>query len=316
LDKEGFMKRMIYALAFIPALCFAESEDEKNYNIMPLIKYESVSVENRQYHTPRAGMVFMKGGQTLPLSAERDSLMVAAFYQPYLLKEKEAEYSVYHKISFVADRRIKRHNISGAFRSSSDEPVYGGLQTFLATIGYGYEFMRTDSLSLTLGASIAAPEFDIGGVTVPVFPMPFVRLDLISSWINLSFNCTTFPELDVVIAPESKIRMTGTFSMEGFSIRDFLFECTLWYRFFNKEHRLGDFAGLGAGIRNNSINFDLGEKDRMYDMGYYSVFGTIDVSFLEISGGYIFSSWELYDGITLQSPGNGYFISARLAYQF
>jgi hypothetical protein len=54
----------------------------------------------------------------------------------------------------------------------------------------------------------------------------------------------------------------------------------------------------------------------MYDMGYYSVFGTIDVSFLEISGGYIFRSWELYDGITEGSPGNGYFISARLTYRF
>jgi hypothetical protein len=318
------MKRIIYALVFIPALCFAESEDDKNYNIMPMFKYEFVSVENQQYHAPRAGMVFMKGEQTLPLSAERDSLMITAFYQPYLFKEKcsahaeLAGYSdMYHKIVFATDRRIKRHNIVGAFRSSSDEPIYGGLQTFLATIGYGYELVRIDSLSLTLGASVVVPEFGIGGITVPVFPMPFIKFDFISSWINLSFNCTTSPELDVVIAPESKIRMAGTFSMEGFSgIRDFLFECTLWYRFFNKEHRLGDFAGVGAGIEKKNINFDLGEKDRMYDMGYYSVFGTIDVSFLEISGGYNFRSWELYDGKTERSPGNGYFISTRLTYQF
>jgi hypothetical protein len=312
------MKGMIYVLALIPVLCFAENNDDKNYNIIPIFKHEFVSVENQQYHTPRAGMIFMKGEQTLPLSVERDSLMVMAFYQPYLLKEKRAGYSdIYHKIVFAADRRIKRHNIAGAFRSSSDEPVYGGLQTFQAAIGYGYELIRTDSLSLTLGMSAVAPEFGIGGITLPVFPMPLVKFDFISSWINLSFNWTSSPELDVVIAPESKIRMTGTFSLEGFSgIRDFLFECALWYRFFNKEDRLGDFAGIGVGIEKESVNFDLGEKDRTYDMGYYSVFGTIDVSFLEISGGYIFRSWELYDSTTEQSSGNGYFISARLTYRF
>ncbi|MDR0718324.1 MAG: hypothetical protein LBF78_01710 [Treponema sp.] len=318
------MKGMIFVLAVIPVLCFAENNGDKNYNIIPIFKHEFVSFENQQYHTPRGGMIFMKGEQTLPLSVERDSLMIMAFYQPYLLKEKGSAHAelagysdIYHKISFAADRRIKRHNILGGFRSSSDEPVYGGIQTFQTTIGYGYEFVRTESLSLTLGASIMAPEFDIGSITVPVFPMPFIKFDFTSSWINLSFNWTTSPELDVVIAPESKIRMNGTFSMEGFSgIRDFLFECTLWYRFFNKEDKLGDFAGIGAGIKNDSINFDLGEKDRMYDMGYYSVFGTIDVSFLEISGGYIFRSWELYDGTTEQSSGNGYFISARLTYRF
>jgi hypothetical protein len=244
--------------------------------------------------------------------------MVMAYYQPYLLKEKQAGYSdIYHKIVFAADRKIRRHNISGAFSSSSDEPVYGGVQTFLATIGYGYEFIRTDSFSLTLGASVVVSEFGIGDITLPVFPMPFIKFNFISSWINLSFDCTTSPALDVIISPESKIRMTGTFSMEDYhSIRDFLFECTLWYRFFNKEYKLGDFAGIGAGIKYDVINFNLGEKDKMYDIGYYSVFSTIDVSFLEISGGYIFRSWERYDGITEQSSGNGYFINVRLTYRF
>jgi hypothetical protein len=56
------MKRMIYVLTVIPVLCFAESKDDKNYNIMPLIKYEFVSTENQQYHAPRGGIVFMKDG--------------------------------------------------------------------------------------------------------------------------------------------------------------------------------------------------------------------------------------------------------------
>jgi hypothetical protein len=88
IPREGFMKRLVYALTFIPVLCFAEDKDNKNYNIIPLFNYEFVSVENRQYHAPGGGMVFMKGDQNPPLSTERDSLMAAALYQSYLSKRK------------------------------------------------------------------------------------------------------------------------------------------------------------------------------------------------------------------------------------
>jgi hypothetical protein len=218
----------------------------------------------------------------------------------------------------MAERKIKRHQMLGIFRSPSDEPVYGGLRTFQAALGYGYELVRNNALSLTLGAAVGLSEFDIGGdITVPVFPFPLVRFGFTSSWLTISFDFLTNPVFDIVIAPESRIRVNGSFQMVYYrDIRDLLFDCTLWYRFFTKEHQMGDFAGLGVGIKNSGEDFLLSEKGKTHEMAYYSVYGVIDLSFLEISGGYVFNGRERYGDNAAQSLGNGYFFGVQLAWQF
>jgi hypothetical protein len=245
--------------------------------------------------------------------------MIAAFYQSYLLRENQDGYpSLYHHITAMAERKIKRHQMLGIFRSPSDEPVYGGLRTFQAAFGYGYELVRNNALSLTLGAAVGISDFDIGGgITVPTFPFPLVRLGFTSSWLNVSFDFLTNPVLDIVIAPESRIRMNGSFQMVYYrDIRDLMFDCTLWYRFFTKEHQMGDFAGVGVGIKNSSEDFLLSEKGKTYELGYYAVYGILDLSFLQISGGYVFNGRERYGDNAAQPLGNGYFLSAQLAWQF
>jgi hypothetical protein len=255
----------------------------------------------------------------IPLEIFRAAAVFAAFYQSYLFKENQNRYpNVYHAITSMAERKIKRHQMLGLFRSLSDEPVYGGLRTFQAALGYGYELVRNNSVSLTLGAALGISEFDIGGgVTTPVFPFPLVRLGFTSSLINISFDFLTSPSLDIVIAPENRIRVNGSFYMVYYrDIQDLLFDCTLWYRFFTKKHAMGDFAGIGVGIKNSGEDFKLSEKDKIYEMNYYSVFGILDLSFLELSGGYIFNSGERHGNNAAQSLGGGYFISAQLAWQF
>jgi hypothetical protein len=311
----------MYVLIFMPLLGFAE---DKDYRIIPMAAYDFVSFENQRYHAPGGGVVFMKGEQSSsstppPTEQERDSFMIAAFYQSYLLKDNQGGYpSLYHNVTAMAERKIRRHQMLGIFRSPSDEPVYGGLRAFQAALGYGYELARNDALSLTLGAAVGISEFDIGGgITVPVFPFPLVRFGFTSSWLNVSFDFLTNPVLDIVIAPESRIRMNGSFQMVYYrDIRDFLFDCTLWYRFFTKEHQMGDFAGIGVGIKNSGEDFLLSEKGKTYEMGYYAVYGIIDLSFLQVSGGYVFNGRERYGNNAAQSLGDGYFISAQLAWQF
>jgi hypothetical protein len=313
------MKRLVYVLVFIPLLGFTEDKEDTDYSIIPMATYEFISMDGQQYHVPGGGLVFMKGDQDPPVEEDRRSLMIAAFYQSYLLKENQEGYqNLYHHITAMAEGKIKRHQILGLFRSPSDKPVYGGLQTLQAALGYGYELVRNNSLSLTLGAAVGISEFDIGGsITVPVFPFPLVRFGFTSSWINISFDFLTTPALDIVLAPESRIRMNGSFQMVYYrDIQDLLFDCTLWYRFFTKEYAMGDFAGVGLGVKNSGEDFKPGEKGKIYEMGYYSVFGIIDLSFLELSGGYIFSSRERYGNNPAQSLGNGYFISLQLAWQF
>jgi hypothetical protein len=314
------MKRLMYVLVFMPLVGFAE---DKDHSIIPLAAYEFVSLANQQYHAPGGGLVFMRGDQSSssappPAEKGRNSLMVAAFYQPYFLRENQAGYpALYYNVTAMVERKIQRHQLLGIFRSPSDEPVYGGLRTFQAALGYGYEPVRTNALSLTLGAAVGVSEFDIGGTTVPVFPFPLIRFGFTSSWVNISFDFLTNPVLDIVIAPENRIRMNGSFQMVYYrDIRDLLFDCTLWYRFFTKEHRMGDFAGAGVGIKNSGEDFLLSENGKTYELGYYSVFGTIDLSFLQVSGGYVFNGRERYGNNAAQSLGNGYFISAQLAWQF
>jgi hypothetical protein len=313
------MKRLACVLVFMPLLGFAEDREDKGYNIIPMATYEFISVDDRQYHVPGGGLVFMKGDQDPPAGKERNSLMVAAFYRSYLLKEHQEGYpNLYHHITALVEGKLKRHQVLGIFRSPSDKPVYGGLQTFQAALGYGYEVLRNNSLSLTLGGALGISEFDIGGgATTPVFPFPLVRFGLTSSWITISFDYLTTPALDIVLAPESKIHMNGSFQMVYYrDIQDLLFDCTLWYRFFTKEHAMGDFAGLGIGVKNSGEDFKLGEKGKTYELGYYSAFGVIDLSFLELRGGYIFSNRERYGNNPAQSLGDGYFITVQLAWQF
>jgi hypothetical protein len=53
--------------------------------------------------------------------------MAAAFYQSYLLKENQSGYpDVYHAITAMAERKIKRRQMLGLFRSLANEPVCGG----------------------------------------------------------------------------------------------------------------------------------------------------------------------------------------------
>jgi hypothetical protein len=303
-------------LIFMPLLGFAE---DKDYRIIPLATYDFISLENQRFHAPGGGLVFMKGDQNPTTEKERDSLMVAVFYQSYLFKENQGGYPVlYHNVTAMIERKIQRHQILGIFRSPSDEPVYGGLRTFQAALGYGYELVQNNALSLTLGAAVGISEFDTGnGITVPAFPFPLVRFGFTSSWIQISFDFLTNPVLAIVIAPESRIRMNGSFQMVYYrDIRDLLFDGTLWYRFFTKEHQMGDFAGVGVGIKNSSEDFLLSEKGKTYELGYYSVYGIIDLSFLQISGGSVFNGRERYSDNAAQPLGNGYFLSAQLAWQF
>ncbi|GHV85109.1 hypothetical protein AGMMS50230_07170 [Spirochaetia bacterium] len=318
------MRWKISAFFLLSALwCFAEDTGDKDGSIIPMAAYEFISFEGRQYHVPGGGLVLMVGDQAPPVEKERNSFMLAAFYRSYLLNayllnENQSGYpNRYHHVTAMAERKIRRHQVLGIFRSLSDEPVSGGLQTFQAALGYGYELVRNNSLSLTLGMALGLSEFEIGGKSVPVFPFPLVRLGFTSSWIHLSFDFLTNPALDIIIAPENKIRLNGSFQMVYYrDIQDLLFDCTLWYRFFTKEHKMGDFAGVGVGVKNSGEDFKLSEKGKTYEIGSYSVFGVIDLSFLEISGGYIFNSRERYDNNKAQSLGSGYFVSARLAWQF
>jgi len=153
---------------------------------------------------------------------------------------------------------------------------------------------------------------------LPVLPSPVVLFGFMSTWFNASFEFIGEPSLNMIIAPEQKIRVSTIIWMVQYrGIEDLLFDITLWYRFFSSEHQFGDFAGLGLGLMNNDVMFFLGEKDKSsYEVNKYSAYVTIDLSFLRITGGYIFNGKEIFDNSIKNDIDKGFYISTQLAWRF
>jgi hypothetical protein len=184
--------------------------------------------------------------------------------------------------------------------------------------GYGYEFVRSERFFSTLGLCIAANDFgDINGKMLPVLPLPIVQFGMDYSWINAYLEFIAEPSLYVTIGPKSRVRLTTAFNMfEYRSIDDLNFECALWYRFFDAHHRFGDFAGFALGVKNDNRVFNLKERGDRYKIGYYAAFAKLDISFLQITGGYAFNGRENVNSNRRENAGNGFFVSTQLAYRF
>ena len=311
------MKKIIICIAVLSllnAVLFAENET----HIIPIINYDYFLLETQAYHSPGVGLVFTMGNMEPVFPEERNNFAIAAFYKPYIMMEEMDYPSFAHGIEFMVNRRIRSHQILGQFSAQSSDPVYGGFHTFFTGVGYGNELIRNEHFSLTLGAGIAVGDFsEIFGQRFYCFPIPIVEFNMDYPWLNLGFEFYTEPALSITIAPKSRIRFTGMFTTPAFrNIEDLFFECTLWYRFFGSDHKLGDFAGLGIGVMNNGMAFTVSERDKTYELSYYAAFAKLDLSFLQLSGGYILSGREIYDLDTRKDAGKGFFVSVQAAYQF
>jgi hypothetical protein len=316
------MKKVCFLFALIlgASACFAE-DSKAGLIIAPLVNYEYLHLSGQQFHAPGEGVSFIYGD-------EQKLFFAQALAKQYIMgQDTKAGYEgPYHSDTLTLVQKIKRHQFMAFLDTSSNEPVYGGLRTFTAGIGYDYELLRNDHHSLALGGVLAVTDTGItfgDGKIWPVMPLPSIKYELRSQLLTLQASYMTKLQLDFTILPESKIRLTSSFSMEEYrSITDLFFDCTLWYRFFDKNSKRGDFAGLGAGIKNTGLCFDFGEEDKSYELQYYSVYGTLDLSMLRISGGYSFRGREILDssgGDSIgksQSLGNGYFVSVQLVYAF
>jgi hypothetical protein len=254
-------------------------------------------------------------------SKERNSLLVAGVFKQYFIKESESDYSdLYHSINIMVDRKIKSHLFLGLFVGESDKPFYGGLRTFTAGPAYGYEFIRTENISLTLGIGLGVGDFGIelpNGSPLPVMPIPIVRFNVDTSLMDFSFEFLTKPVLNVTLFSEYRLRLINSFRVNQFrDIRDLLFDTRIMYRFFSKESKMGDFAGIGLGIKNGAFGFPLAEKGKSYEVVYHCVYGMIDLSFLQIQSGYSFNGTETYDLKRKKDIGDGFYINVILAWQF
>jgi hypothetical protein len=97
------------------------------------------------------------------------------------------------------------------------------------------------------------------------------------------------------------------------SMADINGEFILWYRLFKPDHQLGDFAGIGAGFKNELTGFDLSGKIReeTFELRRASIFAAVDLSILNIQGGWVITSDYLLDGERIGGLGRGFFLSVQ-----
>ena len=303
--------------AVLPAQEAAEPQDP--FTLFFPLGYDLLRLEEQTVHVPAFGAGFMLGEKDLPFTEVERRFFALALYQPFFFRETMTGLpNQFHQIDAIFDGRINRHQLLFIFKSAADKPVAGGLNTFQTGIGWGYEVIRRQWVSLILGAALCISDFGItlpSGTAWPVMPLPLIRFGIDTKWFSSSFEFLTGPNFDFTVAPEKRIRLTGDMRMDYYrNIEDLICEFTLWYRFFDKGHKLGDFAGIGAGFKNDILDFDLsGPENRAenFELLQRSVFAVLDLSILKVQGGWVFGSHYLVDGKKSGNPGSGFFLSVQ-----
>jgi len=74
---------------------------------------------------------------------------------------------------------------------------------------------------------------------------------------------------------------------------------------------LGDFAGIGAGIKHDTTDFVLSHNTTTFELQQTSVFASVDLSILKIQGGWIFNNDYLIDGKQCGSSAKGWYVSIQ-----
>ena len=308
---------IILIICVVKALPGHEPESVKYPLVFFLpVGYDFIKLDEQTIHSPVGGVGFILGKQDLPYDQIERCFMGMAAYQPYIFTEEV--FSMVPKklrqIGGMLDARIKRHQILTIFQANSDKPLFGGANTFQFGAGYGYEIIRKSNVSLILGAVLGVRDFSGMGVNSMILPLPLIRFGVDTRWFTSSFDFITGPIWNFTIAPKEKIRFTGSTRMETYrSIADIDCEFMLWYRLFTSAHKLGDFAGIGLGFKNELSGFDLSNniKADTFELQRSSILASIDLSFIKIECGWVLNSNYLIDDKKIGCPGKGFFFSIQ-----
>jgi hypothetical protein len=313
------MKKLFLITVLITAITTLgfsqEMEDAENpITLIIPVAYDVIRLGDLTIHSPALGFGFLLGEQNTLFTEVERQFMGIALYQPFIFSDTVLPGlpNMFHQIDVLFDGRIKRHQILAIFKSASDKPIAGGLNTIQAGAAWGYELVQNEHVSLILGAAVVVAEM---GLPTPVMPMPLIRFNLDTQYFVSKFEFLTGPNLDFTIAPREKIRFTAEMRMDNFRfIEDLNYEFTLWYRLFSADHEMGDFAGIGVGIKNEITGFDLSNKSgraETFDMQQNSVFAEIDLSLINIQGGWIFDSAYFADDEKIKDAGKGFYASIQ-----
>ena len=311
-------------ICFLPVANIFAQEDEPPSFFFLSFGHNFINLDDVFIHNPTAGMGFTFGEQDLPFDQVERRFFGQALYRPFFFDhEPVAGTSThFHQIDLAFHGRINHHKLLFNAVSISDEPIVGGMGTFLVVAGWGYEIVRRPNMQLILGASVAVPSLfhPIIIFLPPLWPI-LVRLDLDVGWLAGHFEFHSGPAMNgsFTVGPRSRIRFTG--SMEVASEMRSALELALWYRPINENRRFGIFSGIGLGTRSVTTRFAIPGYDYPpgANRGWFSYrmdfavsplpFIALDLSFLQIEGGWItHSSVHMYR-VDYRDFNGGFFVS-------
>jgi hypothetical protein len=294
-------------LAIIAGWCLIASplfgDDQLSY--VPMAGYEIVSLDSQVAQSASLGGAILSPEATL---------LGLYSYRFFDTDPAPSCPDYYHSIDLLYDALPGRHQVVALFKSESDQPVYGGLDTFQAAAVYGYEILSRPKSSLAVGGGLAVADF---GLDWPLLPVPFVRLNHQSRLLDASFDFITGPNLGLTLLPESHLRLRGDLRMDEFrDLRDLIFEVALEYRFFEEGAPRDSFAGVALGLKNDTLGFAAGESGEEYEMHYYALFGEVDLGLLTLTGGYAFEGRARYGDDQTEGLGEGFFLAVQGLFMF
>jgi len=312
-------QKLIYGFLFIfcfDTYLFADSGDRSLNNIalIPLLQYERLSLSSQSVNSVSTGII-----------AENNNLTFMGLYTRYNLKEPLFENfpKQYHSIDILVDAKYEKHQYVVIFKSDSDNPVEGGINTYQSGLVYGYTVVNKPNFSCVFGGGIAIGNFGLtngSGDNIPIIPVPLIRINYSDEIFEAKFEFLTSPNFNFTLAPKNKFRFIGDIRMDQLrDYRDIIYEFQLAYRPFSSNDEFGDFAGISIGIKNDNYGeFTLGDKevDDTYELHYNAVFMQADISVLKLSTGYAFNGRSLYYGTKKENIGEGYFVNIQAMYPF
>lgn len=287
------------------------SADPRQYEplTVPLMQYDYVSLSEQHIQQGSAGLfVQREWGSFIGLYSWNH------FDDPMLYDFPDTYYS----IDTLLDTQFGRHQYLLIFKSDSDNAFPGDWNPIQSGLVYGYELVNSNNWHLVLGGGIAVGEFGLereDGSTQKVIPVPSVRANYKSDLLQSKFEFLTGPNWSFTVAPNSKFRFTGDFRMDQLrDVRDVIFESNLVYRFFDKDHEMGDFAGVSLGFKNDNLGaFKLEDKhySETLETHYYAAFASLDLTILKLTAGRAFGGRMLYRETMKENVGAGWFVSVQ-----
>jgi hypothetical protein len=313
------LKQIIFSCLFglYAMTAFAGNNNDKKaevVQIVPLVQFESLNLSSQQIRSNSAGFMI-----------NREDLMFTGVYTQHRFGEplQHGFPRLYHSIDMLLDVKNERHQYLGIFKSASDQPVCGGINTYQAAAVYGYEMINRPNLSLVLGGGLAVGNFGVetsDGKNWPLIPVPLLRMNHHTDWLDTSFEFITSPNLSFILAPKGNVRLCGDFRMDqSRDARDLIYEVALSYHPYSEQDERGDFVGISIGFKNDNYGeFNLGNQgeDETLEVHYKSLFAAVDVSVLKFTAGYAFDGRALYRGTEKQDLGEGYYASVQAMYPF